>query len=57
MALTPAEQEEYEERAAIMEFDGKLPRAKAEAEAMRLILAKLGQDVGKARLRQATPSR
>ena len=55
--MTPSEQEEYEERAAIMEFDGKLPRAKAEAEAMRLILAKRGRDVGEARLRQATPSR
>lgn len=38
--LTAVEQEEFEERAAIMEFDGRLPRKAAEAEAMRLIIAK-----------------
>ena len=44
MNLTPSEQEEYEERAAIMEFDGRLPRARAEKEAMRIILAKRERD-------------
>lgn len=35
--LTLAEREAYEERAAIMEYDGGLPRADAEREAMREI--------------------
>jgi hypothetical protein len=38
MPLNTARQETYEERAAIMQYDGKMPRAKAEAlarEAMR----------------------
>jgi hypothetical protein len=38
--LTDAEQEEYEERAAILEFDGKMARQQAETMAMRLTLAK-----------------
>lgn len=28
--MTPAEREEFEERAAIVEYDGKLPRVEAE---------------------------
>lgn len=28
--MTPAEREEFEERAAICEYDGKLPRVEAE---------------------------
>lgn len=39
-ALTVAEQEEYEERAGIIEFDGGLPRPVAEREALRIVLAK-----------------
>ena len=39
--MTPEQQEEYEERAAILEFDGKLSRAQAEKEAMRLMLARI----------------
>jgi len=35
--LTPAEREEYEERAAIIEYDGGLTRAMAERLAMRQI--------------------
>jgi len=38
--LTPAEIEDYEERAAILEFDGRLPRGEAEKLAMMLVLAK-----------------
>ena len=44
MTLTADEQEEFEERAAILEYDGRLPRARAEAEAMRIILAKRERD-------------
>lgn len=28
--MTPAEREDFEERAAIVEYDGKLPRVEAE---------------------------
>ena len=38
--LSPAEQEEYEERAAIIEFDGRTTRQAAEKLAMILTLAK-----------------
>lgn len=38
MNLTASEVEDFEERAAIMEYDGGLTRAEAEAEAMRLII-------------------
>ena len=41
MKLTKEQQEEYEERAAILEYDGRLPRAEAEKEAMRLVMAKI----------------
>lgn len=38
--LTDSEQEEYEERAAILEFDGKMSRQQAESMALILTLAK-----------------
>ena len=38
--LTPSEREEYEERAAILEFDGKIPVERAEALALISVLAK-----------------
>ena len=41
MKLTQDQREEYEERAAILEYDGHLPRPLAEKEAMRLTLAKV----------------
>lgn len=37
-SLSPAERELYEERAAIMEYDGNRPRAEAEAAALREVL-------------------
>jgi len=37
-----AEREEYEERAAIMEFDGGLSRVEAERQAFERILARRG---------------
>jgi hypothetical protein len=36
--LTSTQREEWEERAAIMEFDGGLTRENAEAAALRLVL-------------------
>ena len=39
LALTPDEQIDFDERAAIMEFDGGLPREEAEAEARYIVLA------------------
>lgn len=36
----------YEERAAIMEFDGGLPRERAEAEALRLIREEMREASG-----------
>ena len=36
--LSPALREEFEERAAIMEFDGQLPRAHAECLALLNVL-------------------
>jgi hypothetical protein len=39
VALAEADREAFEERAAIMEFDGGLSRGDAEAEARRLIAA------------------
>ena len=41
--LDPAQLEAIEERAAIMEYDGGLGRSQAEAEALRLILARKTQ--------------
>jgi len=38
--LTLYEQEDFHERAAIMEFDASLPREEAERHALRIILAK-----------------
>tara|TARA_R110000868_G_scaffold54255_1_gene169871 strand:+ start:114 stop:257 length:144 start_codon:yes stop_codon:yes gene_type:complete len=38
--LTPEQREEYEERAAMFEHDGRIPQKQAEEIAMRLILAK-----------------
>lgn len=38
--LTPDEKDEYEERAAIIEYDGKVPRAVAEKFALRWVLAR-----------------
>ncbi len=35
--MTPAQREDYEERAAIMEYDGKLTRAEAERLARRCV--------------------
>lgn len=40
MILSENEQEEYEERAAIMEHEGGLIREQAEREAMRIIIEK-----------------
>jgi hypothetical protein len=42
--LTDAEREEFEERAAILEFDGKMARDDAERLALTLTLAKRGKD-------------
>jgi hypothetical protein len=41
--LSESEHEEYEERAAIMEFDGGLSREEAERQAIEGILAKKGE--------------
>ncbi len=41
--LTPAEREDYAERAAILEYDAGLSRAEAERRAVALVLAKRGQ--------------
>lgn len=38
--LTPIELENYEERAAIMQYDGGLDKSLAESEALKLILKK-----------------
>lgn len=38
--MTPDEREEFEERAAIMEFDGKMPRRDAEQLAYEIIKKK-----------------
>ena len=52
--LTGAQIEEYEERAAILEFDGKMEREQAEKEAMRMTLAKYGKpEAAKCRLKPA----
>ena len=52
--LTQDQREEYEERAAILEFDGHMQRQDAEKEAMRLTLAKYGKpDASKPRLKPA----
>lgn len=40
MVVTEAQREEFEERAAIMEFDGKMSRAQAEVSARRLLASK-----------------
>ncbi len=51
--LTPAERELYEERAAIREYDGGLPRAEAEraalADVLRMRQALGGDSVGSTR--------
>jgi hypothetical protein len=39
LRLTPDQREQFHERAAIKEYDGKLPREQAEREAMREVLA------------------
>ena len=36
--MTPEQREDYEERAAIMEYDGKLERPEAERRALNLVL-------------------
>jgi hypothetical protein len=36
--MTPEQREDYEERAAIMEYDGKLERSEAERRALNLVL-------------------
>ncbi len=36
--LSPDEREDYEERAAIIEYEGKLPRAEAERAALVAVL-------------------
>lgn len=38
--LSPSQQEDFEERSAIMEFDAGLSREEAEREALRIILTK-----------------
>ena len=38
--MTEAEREDYEERAAIMEYDGGLSREEAERQAWRIVMAK-----------------
>ena len=48
--LPPDWQVEWEERAAIMEFDGGLPRERAEAEAMKCVIRQMrgrGVSLGK----------
>lgn len=40
--LTPAEREEWAERAAILEHDAGLSRAEAERQAMAMVLGKRG---------------
>jgi len=42
VVLSEAEREEYEERAAIMEFDGGLSREEAERQGLERILEKRG---------------
>jgi hypothetical protein len=42
--LNTTRQEGYEERAAIMQYDGKMPRAKAEALAREAMRAAMPQD-------------
>jgi len=40
--LTPAEREEWSERAAIIEYEAGVPRAEAERRAMAIVLGKRG---------------
>ena len=40
MSLTKSEMEDFEERAAILEHDGRMSRARAEFVAMEIILKK-----------------
>jgi hypothetical protein len=42
-ALSEEEREDFEERAAIMEFDGGFPRDRAELEAWKLITGRRGK--------------
>ncbi len=44
--LSPAERDAYEERAAVIEFDGGLPRAKAEALAADEVLGERRGNAG-----------
>ena len=41
--LTPDEEERFEERAFIAEYDGRLPRSEAEAVALAEIVARRGE--------------
>ena len=40
--LTPAERSDYEERAAVMEHEGELPRCEAERRALLIVLQARG---------------
>ena len=46
--LTPAQSEEFEERAGIIQHMGNLPKEQAESDAMRLIQAKIHKFTGHA---------
>lgn len=41
--LSPAEAEDFEERAGILEFAGKMPRAAAERRALEIVMSKRNQ--------------
>ena len=43
--LTPAEREEWSERAAIIEYEAGVPRAEAERQAMAIVLGKRNRQV------------
>ncbi|MBT0666367.1 hypothetical protein KI809_18825 [Geobacter pelophilus] len=45
MILPPDKREEYEERAAIMEYCGGMPRREAENEAWRLVLESMKEQL------------
>lgn len=44
MSLTKSEREDFEERAAILEYEGRMSRARAEFVAMEIILKKRHTD-------------
>ena len=48
--LTPAEREDFTERAAILEYDAGLTRAEAERRALELVIAKRQREERRAAL-------